>query len=265
MNFYDDERMIIEDFQMTSNDEVHFPFRSHGAVEVFKAVRNTRKWANWTYNAGKADPPPDFFSEKYQLMMQVMRIDDHAFVNEKGILINPVNMRESKLQKEIREKIKESQPDADLDSIKIVVNAVTDLPSNQDHNYQFYCANFQRALDKHIKKIPLYRSNHPDKKLVFFVCDESTAYVQVDDPEFAKRGPMEGEPFSAALVWHFMDKRFVDVFRNADIDYLIWYAPYKRFWGASVQPPKVCVFDVKNYNYKHIVEYPEELITSSEA
>ena len=58
MNFYDDERMIIEDFQMTSNDEVHFPFRSHGAVEVFKAVRNTRKWANWTYNAGKADPPP---------------------------------------------------------------------------------------------------------------------------------------------------------------------------------------------------------------
>lgn len=197
--------------------------------------------------------------------MEVMRIDDHAFVNEKGILINPVNMRESKLQKEIREKIKESQPDADLDSIKIVVNAVTDLPSNQDHNYQFYCANFQRALDKHIKKIPLYRSNHPDKKLVFFVCDESTAYVQVDDPEFAKRGPMEGEPFSAALVWHFMDKRFVDVFRNADIDYLIWYAPYKRFWGASVQPPKVCVFDVKNYNYKHIVEYPEELITSSEA
>ena len=65
---------------------------------------------------------------------------------DKGILINPVNMRESKLQKEIREKIKESQPDADLDSIKIVVNAVTDLPSNQDHNYQFYCANFQRAL-----------------------------------------------------------------------------------------------------------------------
>ena len=99
MNFYDDERMIIEDFQMVSNSEVHFPFRSRGAIEAFKSVRNTRKWANWTYNAGKADPPPDFFSEKFQLMMEVMRIDDHAFVNEKGVLINPVNMRESKLQR----------------------------------------------------------------------------------------------------------------------------------------------------------------------
>lgn len=265
MNFYDDERMIIEDFQIVSNSEVHFPFRSRDAIEVFKSVRNIRKWAHWTYNAGKADPPPDFFSEKYQLMMEVMRVDDHAFVNEKGVLINPVNMRESKIQKEIREKIKEAQPDADLDSIKIVVNAVTDLPSNEDHNYQLYCANFKRALEKHIQKIPLYRSNHPDKKLIFFVFDESTAYVQVDDPEFAKRGPVALEPYEAVSVWHFMDKRFLDVFRNSDIDYLIWYAPYKIFYGSPVQSPRVCVFDVKNYDYRHAVTYPEELLMSAEA
>jgi hypothetical protein len=111
----------------------------------------------------------------------------------------------------------------------------------------------------------LYRSNHPNKKLIFFVFDESTAYVQVDDPEFAKRGPVALEPYEAESVWHFMDKRFLDVFRNADIDYLIWYAPYKIFYGAPVQPPKVCVFDVKNYNYKHVADYPEELIMSAEA
>ena len=134
--------------------------------------------------------------------MEVMRVDDHAFMNEKGVLINPVNMRESKIQKEMRERIKEAQPEADLDSIKIVVNAVTDLPSTEDHNYQFYCANFQRALEKHIKKILLYRSNHPDKKLIFFVFDESTAYVQVDDEELVKRGPIEGEYFKASFkIW----------------------------------------------------------------
>lgn len=265
MNFYDDERMIIEGFQMTSNAEVYFPFHSSGAVEVFKSVRNTRKWANWSYSAGKADPPPDFFSEKYRLMMEVMRVDDHAFVNDKGTLINPVNIRESKLQKEIRERIKEEQPQADLANIRIIVNPVTDLSSNEDHNYQFYCSNFKRTLEKHIGKIPLYRSNHPDKKLIFFVLDESTAYIQLDDPELAKRGPVAGEPVKADMVWHFMDKRFVDVFRNTDIDYLIWYTPYKHFWGPSVQPPMACVFDVKNYNYKKVVEYPEELIISSEA
>ena len=87
MNFYDDERMIIEDFQLVINSDVFFPFHSHGAVEAFKSVRNTKKWANWTYNAGKADPPPDFFSDKYMLMMEVMRVDDHAFMNKKGVLL----------------------------------------------------------------------------------------------------------------------------------------------------------------------------------
>jgi hypothetical protein len=265
LNFYDDERMIIEDFQMVSNSEVHFPFRSRGAIEAFKSVRNTRKWANWTYNAGKADPPPDFFSEKYQLMMEVMRVDDHAFVNEKGVLINPVNMRESKLQKEIRDTLKTARPDIDVDKLRIRVNAITNLPSIEDHNYRFYCANFRRAMEKHIQKIPLYRSNHPDKKLIFFVLDESTAYTIVDDLEVAQRGFRPGEPFIAKPAFHFLDNRFINVFRNSDIDYLIWYAPYKVFHGSPAQLPKVCVFDVKKYNYKECVDYPEDFIVSTEA
>lgn len=265
MNFYDDERMIIEDFQIVYNREVCFPVRSRGAIKAFKAVRNTRKWANWTYSAGKADPPPDFFSDKYHLMMEVMRIDDHAFLNEKGALINPVNMRESKLQKEVRETLKTARPDIDVDKLRIRVNAITNLPSIEDHNYQFYCANFRRALEKHIQKIPLYRSNHPDKKLIFFVFDESTAYTIVDNLEVAQRGFKPGEPFIAKPAFHFLDNRFVNVFRNSDIDYLIWYAPYKIFHGSPAQLPKVCVFDVKRYNYKYSTDYPEELIVSAEA
>ena len=264
MNFYDDERMIIEDFQIVSNSEVHFPFRSRDAIEVFKSIRNTKKWANWTYNAGKADPPPDFFSEKYHLMMEVMRIDDHAFVNEKGVLINPVNMRESKLQKEIRDTLKTARPDIDVDKLRIRVNAITNLPSIEDHNYRFYCANFRRAMEKHIQKIPLYRSNHPDKKLIFFVLDESTAYTLVDDPEVARRGLKPGEPFIAKPIFYFLDNRFIDVFRNSDIDYLIWYAPYKMFHGCPVQLPRVCVFDVKKYNYNDCMDYPEKFIVSAE-
>ena len=40
-------------------------------------------------------------------MMEVMRIDDHAFVNEKGKIINPVNARESALQNEIKSNLPE--------------------------------------------------------------------------------------------------------------------------------------------------------------
>lgn len=264
MNYYDDERKIIKDFQLIGNFGVYFPPQSQGAVNVFRSVCDTRKWMNWTYNAGKSDPPPDFFSDEYKLMMEVMRVDDHAFVNNKGCMINPVNMRESKLQKEIRGKIRESRPDADFNNIEIAVNVVTELSSDHDHNYRFYHTNFRWVLEKHIKKILLYRNNHPGKKLVFFVFDESTAYVQVDDPVLAKRGPIAGERFEATPVFHFMDKRLVDVFRYADIDYLIWFAPNKCFWGMPVRSPNVCVFDIKKCDFKQIVDYPEELIMSSE-
>ena len=42
MNYYDDERMIIESFPNVRNAEVHFPFRSRDTIEVFKSVRNTK-------------------------------------------------------------------------------------------------------------------------------------------------------------------------------------------------------------------------------
>ena len=36
-------------------------------------------------------------------MMDVMRVDDHAFVNEKGKVINPTNAKESRLRKELKQ------------------------------------------------------------------------------------------------------------------------------------------------------------------
>ena len=49
----------------------------------------------------------------------------------------------------------------------VSINAVTDLPEREDHNYQFYIENFKRTIEKHIRSIPLYRKNHPNYKIVF--------------------------------------------------------------------------------------------------
>lgn len=265
MNFYDDENEIIDVFQTMRMREVHFPVLSSGAIAVFEAIYRRNRWRKWIDNSGKADPPPDFYSDKYGYMMEVMRVDDHAHYNEKGVLVNPVNERESILQKEIRQRILKKNPHADLSNIKIMINAWPRLPSTEDHNYNFYCDNFERILAKHIKNIPLYRKNHPGKKLIFFVFDESTGYLQVDDPELVKRGPVALEPFSARPLFHFSDKRFIDVFRDSDIDFLVWFTPYKMFHGAAKQPYKVCVFDVKRLRNKHFIDYPKDLIISSEA
>ena len=265
MNFYDSENEIIDTFQTVRKREVYFPCFSKDAVSAFNAIYKRKKWKSWIDNSGKANPPPDFYSNKYGYIMEVMRVDDHAHYNEKGVLVNPVNQRESMLQKEIRQNILKNNPKADLENIKIMINAWPQLPSLEDHNYRFYYENFERVLTKHIKNIPLYRENQPGKKLIFFVFDESTGYLQVDDAELAKRGPVALEPVSARPVFHFFDKRFIDVFQNSAIDFFVWFTPYKMFHGALIQPPKVCIFDMKRVKYKYIVDYPEDMIVSSEA
>lgn len=265
MNFFDNEEKIIEVFQTSLLEEVYFPVETKDAISVFQSIYNSWKWKKWINNSSKSSPPPDFYSEKYKMMMEVMRVDDHAYFTDKGVLINPTNQKESILQKEIRRKILEQTPQFDLSKVDIWVNAVSGLSSNEDHNYQFYYNNFRRVLEKHIENIPSYRSNHPNKKMIFFVFDESTGYLLVQNEGLAKRGPVAHEFFQANPLWHFLDKRFLDVFQHSDIDYLIWYTPYKIFHGAPIQPPKVSVFDMKKCNFENVVLYPEKYIISSEA
>ena len=265
MNFYDDELNVIDSFQGAPNGKIYFNRYTFGALNAFRTIHSIKKWANWTYSAGKADPPPDFFCNKYNLMMEVMRVDDHAHLDKRGKWVNPVNQRESMIQNDIRRKILSGNPNADFSKIKIIINANPKLPSLEDHNYGFYYTNFERILTKHIANIPLYRRNHPDKKLIFFIFDESTGYLQVQDEVLAKRGPVALEPFTAVPIWHFYDKRFLDVFLESDVDYLIWYTPYKMFHGSKIQPPNICIFDIKKHKCKKAIDYTPELAISSEA
>lgn len=262
MNYFDDESVIIDWFQIVQDSEVFFLHHSKESEWVFRTVRNTSKWKHWVNSSGKSDPPPDFYSDKYGMMMDVMRIDDHTRLTRKGRPSNPVNQRESSIQKELRESgILDNFPKLE----SVFVNAITDIPTHEDHNYQFYYTAFERTVKKHIESIPLYRENHPGHKVIFFIFDESSGYVQVDSKELAQRGIKRGEAFLASMYLQFLDKRFVDVFRGSDIDYVIWFSPFKHFESNCPYPmPTVCVYDVKNYNYEHIVEFPEELIVSTE-
>ena len=98
----------------------------------------------------------------------------------------------------------------------------------------------------------------------FLIFDESTGYVQAADKSFVERGPVAGEFFQCNSLWHFLDKRFVDIFKDADIDYVVWFTPYKMIHGSPIQPPKICVFDMKKYEFTDLREYSDEYIVSTE-
>ena len=231
MNYFDEENRIIEHFQGVDCKSVFFPFQSDIAIHIFESIHDIDNWGKWVNSSGKSDPPPDFYCKDFRYMMDVMRVDDHSFKNKKGKLVNPVNMRESKIQAEL---IKKGIPELFPNVNGIIVNAVTDLPTQEDHNYKFYKKNFVRAIEQHKSKIDLYRSNHPDYKLIFFVVDESSGYIQTTMPEMAQRKNVQaGEKYSGYPHFYFWDEDFLKPVIGSDIDFLIWFTPFKYIWAET--------------------------------
>ena len=220
MGLFDDENVIIKYFQSESTSSVLLLPQCDEVKSVFFSVHDTDKWKLWTDTSGKNDPPPDFFCDELSLMMDVMRVDDHSFIGEKGKPVNPTLARESIVAGELRDSgILDLFPNAAL-----YLNVDTKLPTEEDHNYKFYRDSFIRIVNAHKRKISNYQANHPNHKTIFFVFDESSAYMQVA----SKISQPEEGMITCGLphLW-FLDKAFLDVIKDSEIDYLFWYTPYK--------------------------------------
>lgn len=179
MNRYDKEINIINDFQELDTKEI-FLFNNGVSIKrVFKSIYNKWRWKNWIDSSSKKDLPPDFYNDNLKLMMDVMRIDDHAYEDSKGKVINPTNKRESQLLNEIASKnpsLKQA-----IDEGRVIINPDSGLRGEKDHNYIFYYKNFERVITNHLNKIQSYKKNHPGYKTVFFISDESSPYLMAVD------------------------------------------------------------------------------------
>jgi len=261
MNYLDDECEVIRHFQEIECSSVFFPVETVGAIDCFEKIHDIDNWDKWVNTSGKADSPPDFYSNEFKYMMDVMRVDDHAFINKKGKLVNPTNMKESVIQKElVNSGLLQSFPNA-----KIIVNPDTKLATHDDHNYGFYRDNFLRTIEHHKTKIKMYRKNHSQFKLVFFVMDESSAYFEKIENHnegiiMKNEDLVGGKPHL-----HFWDEDFLESIEGTDIDYLVWYSPYKllRSYMGILDLPKVCVLDIKSLDFDK-VKYSCVRMASSE-
>ena len=251
MNRYDKESIIISDFQDFSRHDVLLFPHSKKTISIFNSVHSKIKWKKWIDSSSKSELPPDFYNSKSKLMMDVMRIDDHAYVDSKGNVINPHNKRESELVKELISKNEFIREIAEQGHL--FITPYTGLSSYDDHNYNFYVNNFKRVIEKHIMKIKKYRCNHPGFKMIFFILDESSPYVKCfDDNRPSKIGEIIcGQPHT----WWF-DKNMMDCLINSDIDYIIWMTPYKHF--NSIQKfelPKATIIDIKSIDLNEMAHY----------
>ena len=237
-----------------------------GSISACRRIHRLLTWRiyrkNWIDSSGKSDPPPDFYDPKHKLMMEVMRIDDHAFVDQKGHIHNESLKHEGELYKKYLR-------DLDRDDLSMFIIPDTKLPTNDEHNYERYVANFERVFKHHEGRLELYNTNHPGFKTIFFILDESCAYQQATD---AKDVGIVKEGNEVIGMPHFFcsDKRFVDIIKNSKVDYVVWYAPYKllRYINGRIirefPLPKCAIYDVKHIQPSDAIEYDLERMMSAE-
>lgn len=260
MNRYDKEDRIISDFRDLDSSEIGLMPNNSKTRKIYFSLSDENSWKEWTDTSAKNELPPDFYNDKLKLMMDVMRIDDHAYVDEKGRVINRHNERESKLAKEIISLGEMFEKAAEQGNLFITPDS--GLRGYQDHNYDFYVNNFRRVIGKHINKINKYKNNHPGFKTMFFVFDESSPYAKCFDD---KRPNFVNEKFFCQPHYWWLDDNMLSLFENSDVDYLIWMCPYKHFDAEiKLDFPIAMIYDVKKIKYNKLISYEFKDMTSLE-
>jgi hypothetical protein len=101
--------------------------------------------------------------------------------------------------------------------------------------------------------------------MIFFVMDESSAYFQVKDKKDVKATPQIGHLCEGKPHFFWSDKAFLETIINSDIDFVIWYTPFKLLNTdkGKFPLPRVCVYDVKGAKYD-TVDFDEKAMRSCE-
>ncbi|MGN1341727.1 MAG: hypothetical protein ACI4VL_00670 [Bacilli bacterium] len=260
LNRYDKEERIINDFQYLKRKEIGMYPLNFKNLGLYGCIHNKRKWKNWVDTSAKNELPPDFYNDKLKLMMDVMRIDDHAYVDEKGRVINRHNERESKLIEELISKNKSFKEIVEKGNLFITPDS--GLRGYEDHNYNFYVNNFKRVVSKHIKKIEKYKKNHPGFKTIFFIFDESSPYMKLIDCEVPQK---PGDLMHGDLHQWWRDGNMLNIIKNSNIDYLIWMTPYKLFNSiGKVRYPLAMIYEVSKIDFNSLMKYEIDELVSME-
>ena len=139
------------------------------------------------------------------------------------------------------------------------------MNARQPSRLRDYLDCFLRVVAKHAEHAGLYRSNHPDCKLVFFVFDESTGYLEI--PEGAEMPRHEpGNVVAGRPHFAFFDGSFVEAIRDSNADYFIWHAPFKfyRILADGFVMPDTAVYDVRRIP-SETLEYDAHRMFSTES
>ena len=94
--------------------------------------------------------------------------------------------------------------------------------------------------------------------------DRSSPYFENLDSNFEKFTAPNQCKFGLPHFW-WNDYNFLECVEDSDIDYLIWFTPYKHFDSLEkIELPKIIVCDLSKLPFKCLKKYDEKMIESLE-
>ena len=207
-------------------------------------LRRIKKSNNWINTSGKNDPPPDFYSNKYKLMMDAMAINDVEYIKNGKIINNQKGRQHKILQQTFGMDYKNPKDENERrDDLRVFYNY--DL-SQDKHDYKQYQSSFKRVVEKHRKSINLYRKNHPGYKLIFYIFDESVEFI----------GDYRGK---SVIHICFNDAYFVDILKKLEVDYVVWITSVKIVCkeknDKEIKIPMAAIYEVKKLSKYRFADY----------
>ena len=135
--------------------------------KIFRYVQNLHKF---TENNGHDALPPDFYSDEFSCMFDVMRVNDSEIKKS----YNPVKIRERNAEKDLKES-------GLLDKINsnITVFIMSESDDVREHTMKNYKRNCNRVMSEHIKKLYIWKKEHPNiKHKGLLIFDETECYFE---------------------------------------------------------------------------------------
>lgn len=231
MKTTDNESFILELFNLIPLSKCVINGNSSKCKNVYKLIK---KYKDWIDSSSKKDLPPDFYSDKYKIMMEIMSINDVEY-NDDNRIIN----EQMKRQHELLSNLFGDDYKKEGNDLSIIMNYDNNI---DNHNMNSYKSSFKRIIEKHKEKIENYKNNHKNYELVFFVFDNAPAYYCEQDGKTLVHVP-------------FNDKYFVELIKNLNVDYVVWFTSNKNIWnskGKYIKLPVAGIYDVINTDDKYI-------------
>lgn len=218
-------------------------------IDTLKQIVKPENNQFWVNNSDNSDVPPDYYSDEFNLMMDMMRVSEYEWILDDGKILNPLTTNEtSHLFHQIQRL--ENGEDIDMDAISIVDLSRNDNWRSVDHSYSQWLDAFARVVMRHNEKIGLYRQNHPGYNTIFCIYDDSRDYIE-------RRESIDGQSIDINHIW-WLDESFISVLKNINCEYVFWFTPHK---AGKIKGLLISIRDLKKEYYNPIRYSSDKMVS----